>query len=310
MSIMSRPARLLAGPLAGVALVAGGLAAAPVQAEPGPSITTVHIENAAHQPVTGLDIAAQQDDYTPEGFTETSTPGEYEAINLYPGDWTLWTYDDDPVQPYLDAEASFTVNEEGDGQELETITLQVGAVVTGKVTAPSGHAVRSVLVQVEPVKAQEGNWGGDAEVNSKGVFRVLRLKAGTYRISYIVAYEYKTRVVTSKVTIAAGQVLTGRNITKVKVPAALSVSGKSAKKKTATLKVKVKAARALYGITDPGGTVRIKQGSKILKSKVSIKKGVATIKLSKLKKGKRTFTVSYTGGDLNNISKKVTVKVK
>lgn len=308
MSTTFRPARLLAGPLAGLALVAGGLAAAPAQA--AADITIVHIENAAHQPVTGLDVGAQQGNYTPETFTETSTPGEYKATNLYPGDWTLWAYDESKVQPYVDAEADFTVNEDGDGQTLETITMQVGAVVTGKVTAPSGHSLKSVLVIVEPVKAQEGNWGGAAEVNSKGTYRVLRLLPGTYRLSYIAAYEPKGHAVSGTVKLAAGQVLTGRNITKVQVPGKLSVSGKSSKKKTATLKVTVKAAK-LYGITDPRGTVTVKEGSKTRKSKVAVKKGVATIKLTKLKKGKHTFTVSYAGGDLNNVSKKkVTVKVK
>lgn len=74
----------------------------------------------------------------------------------------------------------------------------------------------------------------------------------------------------------------------VKVSPSIKVSAKAGKKK-ATLKVTVKAR----GVT-PTGKITITLGGKKLKT-VTLKRGKASVTLKKLKKGKRVFTIVYSG---------------
>jgi hypothetical protein len=85
-----------------------------------------------------------------------------------------------------------------------------------------------------------------------------------------------------------------------KIKPSIKVSAKAGKK-SATLEVTVKAS----GVT-PSGKVAIKLGGKKLTT-VTLKRGRATIKLKKLKKGKRSFTIVYSG-DSRVLAKTVTSK--
>jgi 5-hydroxyisourate hydrolase-like protein (transthyretin family) len=74
----------------------------------------------------------------------------------------------------------------------------------------------------------------------------------------------------------------------VKVDPSIKVSAKAGKKK-ATLTITVKASRVT-----PTGKVTIKLGRKTLKT-VTLKRGKASVTLNKMKKGKRVFTIVYSG---------------
>ena len=90
-----------------------------------------------------------------------------------------------------------------------------------------------------------------------------------------------------------------------KKAASISISAKGAKKK-ATLTITVKAS----GVK-PTGKVTIKLGNKKLKT-VTLKNGKAKVTLTKQKKGKRAYKVTYSGDSRVNAktvtSKKVTIK--
>jgi hypothetical protein len=86
----------------------------------------------------------------------------------------------------------------------------------------------------------------------------------------------------------------------VKVNPSIKISGKGAKKKV-TLTITVKGS----GVT-PTGKITIKLGNKKLKT-VTLKNGKATVVLTKQKKGKRAYKVTYAG-DVRVNTKSVTSK--
>lgn len=91
----------------------------------------------------------------------------------------------------------------------------------------------------------------------------------------------------------------------VKVNPSIKVSGKGGKKKV-TLTISVRAS----GVT-PTGRVTIKLGSETLKT-VTLKNGRAQVTIKKQKKGKKAYSVTYSGdGSVNSgraKSKKITIR--
>ena len=48
-------------------------------------------------------------------------------------------------------------------------------------------------------------------------------------------------------------------------------------------------------MSSPGGTITVKDGSRIVKSRVALRSGKAVIILSKPKRGRHTYTFTYSG---------------
>ena len=98
-----------------------------------------------------------------------------------------------------------------------------------------------------------------------------------------------------RVTAVAGDrsgTATSKATTTVKRPAKVTGSGSySRSKKRLTLTVRV----TVSGVSSPGGTVTVKEGSHTIKSKVTVRSGRAVILISKPKSGRHTYKVSYSG---------------
>jgi hypothetical protein len=76
-------------------------------------------------------------------------------------------------------------------------------------------------------------------------------------------------------------------------------------------KVAVKIAVTAAGQTSLGGSVRVKEGSRTVKAKILVKRGKASWSASKLKPGRHTYTVTYSGtSQVTGRSAKVSVSVK
>ncbi len=98
-----------------------------------------------------------------------------------------------------------------------------------------------------------------------------------------------------RVTAVAGDrsgTATSKATTTVKRPSKVTGSGSySRSKKRLTLTVRV----TVSGVSSPGGTVTVKEGSHTIKSKVTVRSGRAVILISKPKSGRHTYKVSYSG---------------
>lgn len=317
MSSTFRPARFLAAPLAAFALVAAGLAAAPAQADPADTTVTVHVQNATGAAISDLNVTLFKEGAWVGLFEDKSAPGTYTSpdldddgnpLALDPGAWTIDAYDGSQTRPYADARTAVTVV---DGANVvPTMTLQVGGIVKGKVTGPSGRSIKNVQVTATPYVTDPDNYGGEGIAAPAGVYRILGLKAARYKFSYVIAYEGKSHRIPGSRQVKVGGTSTV-NIHRIKVPAFIdgTVTGKSTTKHKAT--VTIKGIGKFFGLNNPHGKVKVKEGKKTLKKNVKVNKGNAKFSLSGLKKGKHRLTVSYSGGkDVKDSSKTITVVVK
>ncbi|HET6151724.1 MAG TPA: Ig-like domain repeat protein [Marmoricola sp.] len=177
------------------------------------------------------------------------------------------------------------------------------------VTAPK---VSGVLRPGSTVSASTGTW--NLMANNDYYYQWMR---GSSAIGGATGptYTLTSADVGSKITVkvtAWHDNLTGTATsaasTTVKRASSTTISGSSPKKKKAKLTVKV----AVSGVSNPGGTVTIKRGSKVVASNVAVVSGVATITLSGQPTGKQHYTATYSGtGSVEaSTSAAATVKVK
>lgn len=216
-------------------------------------------------------------------------------------------YNDQPTEEA----ANVLVLAAGASQALAPTTLEKPAAIKGTVKNSSKKKLESIYVEAYQVR------GGivdkvvtdEVETDGSGEFLLEALRGGsTYRLKFVDDEgRYQTRF-SSDVKIAGGAVTSVGVIVMANVPkkaASIKVSGKGGKKK-ATLTITVKAS----GVT-PTGKVKILLGSKTLKT-VTLKKGKATVTLTKQKKGNRVYKVIYSG-DSKVLAKSVTtskIKIK
>lgn len=225
--------------------------------------------------------------------------------------------------------------------------LALGGRISGAVTVPEGDSLDSgcayVFREVDGVYIDESI---DAGFMTEGTYVVDGLPTGNYKLRFedcsgsttyepefydnkatladatvipVVAGEQvenidgqlalhtdtEPPVVTPPVVTPPAPPVVGPPAPVVKKAASISISAKGAKKK-ATLTITVKAS----GVK-PTGKITIKLGGKTLKT-VTLKNGKAKVTLTKQKKGKRVYKVTYSGDSRVNAktvtSKKVTIK--
>jgi hypothetical protein len=225
-------------------------------------------------------------------------------------------------------------------------SLALPGSLSGLVTDAAGTALAGVSVYAQPV-LPDGSLDNDgglfAETNQLGRFTVADAGAFEYKLSFATENndyetEYydnaRTEEAAESVPVTGGQdtrlehtvvldapvvvppvvtppVVVPPVVTPpappavVKVKPSVKVSAKAGKKK-ATLTVTVRAS----GVT-PTGKVTIKLGGKTLKT-VTLKRGKASVTLKKLKKGKRVFTIVYSGDSrvLGKTAKSKSISVK
>lgn len=157
--------------------------------------------------------------------------------------------------------------------------------------------------------AAAGTWG------PSGVAVSYRWMRNGRPIAYAVkrTYTISAADIGSRLTIrvtgtkagSASLVKTSRSTSRIHSLARIKAKAKAGSAKV-SLTITVKAT----GVARPGGSIKIKDGKKVVKT-VKLKKGKAAVTLKKLKKGKHTFTVSYSGEKrVMARSAKVAAKVK
>ena len=221
-------------------------------------------------------------------------------------------YNDKATEALADAQTVVL----GTDKPLGTTVLEQTAAVTGLVTDADGSGVGDILVEAYPVI--NGTVAADGSdytySDDDGAFNLRDLHAGTYRLKVQDGLHVYQDNFDTVVTIEGGETAEvepiGLTLQPVVVPpapysppappaapapapvakksASVTVSAKGAKKK-ATLTITVKAS----GVT-PTGKVTIKLGDKTLKT-VTLKNGKAKVTLTKQKKGKRIYKVTYSG---------------
>ncbi|MFV0432603.1 MAG: 5'-nucleotidase C-terminal domain-containing protein [Leucobacter sp.] len=180
-----------------------------------------------------------------------------------------------------------------------------GAVVT-KPTV-TGSAVVGKTVQ-----AKLGAWRSDYSVSYQWQLGGKSIKGATkssYKIKPADAGKKLSVRVTAKRSGQDHQTVTSKSVRVTKASSKLTLQGKAGAKGKATVTVKL----ALPGTAGSATSAKVKvyDGKKLVKSSVAVKKGKATVKLTKLKSGKHTIRVSYAGSKAyKGTSKTVKVTVK
>jgi hypothetical protein len=315
---MLRSTRVLAALLAAFALSAAGLVMASAQATTATTITG-HVETTANADLGGVIVFAVKGT-TVVQYHATDSSGDFSTPSfghLTGGSWTFVFWD--TSDKYATAVQEDVLVTDAAANVLPNQQLELGRGVTGSVTAPSGAQLKSVTVYAVSDAAFDesgslfnlgvGNSYDDTDTDGTFDIRGLGASHDTLFLAFDEESSFRTKQEVD--IVSPGDVLAGTNITNVKVPVAISVHGTaSSSKGKASVKLTVSGKK--YGIADPHGTFDIYDGTKKLKSGLSLTGGTRTVSLSGLKKGTNTFYFKYHGGQdtVSKNSAKFKVKVK
>ncbi|MCW2826280.1 MAG: hypothetical protein JWQ91_3197 [Aeromicrobium sp.] len=243
-----------------------------------------------------------------------TSKGVWTVASLAPGNYKVEVLSDDYLDEFYNgavtaAGAQTLALASGQTLKLADTTLETGSAFTGKIVNTSKAGLAGIVVTAYAVDGS-GNVAerssGLAETNKKGTFTLEPLRTGKYQL---VALDLKhayvrttlgTFTVGVKKTKSAGT----RVIKKEPGPATITVSAKGAKAK-ATFKITVKTSKVT-----PTGSVQVLLDGSAPKT-AKLKKGKATITVTKQAKGKHTYTIAYLGDDQvfeKSVSKTVTIK--
>lgn len=133
-------------------------------------------------------------------------------------------------------------------------------------------------------------------IKGQATLTATKVKSGTH--TYTVFYRGTTRVASATKSIQL--------TTKAKAKPTIALTGSST-----SGKVKIGIKVTARGEPPLGGSVSVKEGTKTLKSTLTINKGQATFSASNVNAGKHTYTVSYRGTtEVSPGSAKVTITVR
>lgn len=318
---MPRFSRVIVALFATASLSATGLVMASAQAGPVTTVTG-HVTKTGDVPLRGVQVFAVKGS-TQVQFHATDENGDFGTPSyghLSAGTWTFVFYD--TTDKYASAAQENVKLKTGANTALPTEQLKLGGRVTGTVTAPSGAELVNVPVMgIDPAAFEESDalWNlgvGMAfdDTDTDGTFDLRSLDVTSASQNVYLAFDEEStfRKAGSFSISSEGDGLDGSkvvNVTKVKVPVAVSIKGyKSSSKGKAEVKVSVSSSK--YGIANPGGKFNLYDGKKKIKSGVSLVAGKSTVKLTKLKKGTHSFKFTYAGATDTNSKTSKTVKVK
>lgn len=166
--------------------------------------------------------------------------------------------------------------------------------LTVKVSAAGETGIGGTVTVKEGTKTLKS---GVAVKNGVATWSASGLKPGKH--TYTLGYSGTSRVQDATATVAA--------TVRAKTTPTLTLKGSSPAKGKVSVTVTVKAA----GQPDLGGTLTVKEGSKTLKSKITVSKGKATWSATRVKSAKHTYTVFYSGtSQVFSRSAKVAVTVR
>jgi hypothetical protein len=303
---MSRALRALLLVLAPLVLVLGGFVAPSAFAA---APTTVHgkVVDGNGDPIRGVQVWVTTDGDEYDYLGGTDSAGGYSSPHgvTHEAGSTHLVFVDSARHYASDFEV--VELEPAIDNAIPNFVMVPGATVKGTVKAPSGALLKNVgVVLADNDSAIDPDYAQDF-TTADGAYVAKPLGTGTFDVLLSLngyGTSRRTVVIPNENEIADQDVTT-------KVPVSLSFSASSPSRHRATLKVSVSAAT--YGLTGPGGKVRVYDGTKILKSGVTLSStGKVTIYLSSLKSGRHTFKVSFLGATdtlpKSPVSHRITVK--
>jgi 5-hydroxyisourate hydrolase-like protein (transthyretin family) len=263
--------------------------------------------------VTAIPVGGQTDpqDLIP---TTTDADGTYSLTHLPAGTYKVRVSAPD----YFDAYSGGAATEQdavdktvsvGEIASIDSIVLDRAASVTGSVTDETGEPLESVVVDAYPVVKDvvAAQSAARSSTDRNGIYAFPRLRAGSYRLAFS-AGSFLDRFDT-EVTIEGGEspeiepvALSRAPIVAPVVPPGLYAPPVPVAKKVASVKVRAKGGKKKATLTitvkasnvTPTGKITIRVGSKKLKT-VTLRRGTAKVTLTKQKKGKRAYTIIYSG---------------
>lgn len=315
--------------LVAAAMSLAGLAVTSAQAAVATTLSGTVIDANTEAPLRGISVFAVNVDELDdtgdgaydenEGFAflfATNSDGEFSGRangRLAPGTWVLGFQDTNGS--YVATSEVVTLTE-GANALPSPIQMSKGGTVSGVVTAPSGAQLKGVDVfayDPDEVEPEEGDYAGlfadlpFSDTDRDGSYELRGIPAGSYELQAAFEDGYQPEPV--PFTISGPEDATEADVTDVQVPVETHISGRtSSSKGRAGVSFRVDAAQ--FGIDEAGGTIRLKDGSKTLKSAAALSGNRISINLGGLKKGTHTFHVKYLGGVDTQVARTVSVSVK
>jgi hypothetical protein len=218
-------------------------------------------------------------------------PGSYkvrfEGESYAGGEWTAFVREYWNNSPTMTAARAVAV---GSGQRVGS----VDATLTSHLETSVAPRIVGAPVVGRTVTATTGSWN----LSAQNTYTYTWLR-GTSTVQVGTSPSYVVKAAD------AGQSLTVRveashfNLQSVATSAAVraqyasvtAVSGSSPRAHVVKLTVTVKVA----GLPNPGGTLVVKRGSRLVRTGVAVVNGSATFKVKKQPSGKQRYTVSYSG---------------
>jgi type 1 fimbria pilin len=285
---MSRALRALLLVLAPLVLVVGGVAA-PTAFAASTATVSGKVVDGGGLPIRGVQVwvTTGGDDYEYLGGTDEL--GQYSS----PHGVTHQTGANNLV--FIDSARRYASDFRpttfvSGANAVADFVMKPGATVTGTIKAPSGALLKNVgVVLADNDSAIDPDYAQDY-TTADGVYVAKPLGTGSFDVLLSLnGYSSSRRVV----AIPDANQIDNQDVV-TRVPVKLSFTATSPSRHRATLKVSVSAAQ--YGLAGPGGKVRVYDGTRIVRSGVTLSStGKATISLSSLKSGRHTFKVSFLG---------------
>lgn len=278
-------------------------------------VITGSVLDAANNPVAYPEVFALDSDESDGygGYDGSSSPGAY-RLEVPPGSYHVH-YDG-----WDDADFTEFIPEWWDNsptlQDADAITVAPNGTVTANVHLSknletlSAPTITGTGKVGSPLTGSPGKWNltvdndyqyawfrGATQVGSSSTYTPTAADAGSKLTLRVTAWHGSlTGTAFSAPTVA------------IKFGSAGTLTGRSPK----THVVKLYVGVSVSGVPNPGGTLTIMRGSKVVKTGVAVVNGQAAVKLTKQKSGKRSYTAVYGGTSKvdPSTSNTVTVKVK
>lgn len=253
-------------------------------------------------PITNRGVTFYNSDGEQAGIVPNTNPdGTYEYISLRPGTYYVKFSSTDLlpggatkfIRAYWHNSASLA--------DATPVIVKSGASTTGISQVISDQLTAYVLPTISgkplvgsTLTASPGSWSLNA--STEYAYEWLR---GATVVGTAKTYQPVVADVGQPLSVRVSAIALDRSGTATSAPTATvkrtskvaATSSYSRSRKRLTLTVRV----TVPGVTSPGGTVTVKDGSRTIKSRVALRSGKAVIRIYKPRPGRHTYYLTYSG---------------
>lgn len=305
--------------IASIGLAAGtalALTAAVSPADAASKTTiSIHVENAKGAALKNIFVYAEKGEkFVYAGLTNSKgnvTKAAGEETKFSAGTWKFTVGDSDPARnqhrtAYAVKTFSATLTQ-GKNKDLGDRTLAAGIRISGKVTAPSGRAVKNAEVIAFTKREVGPNAINQAGSDATGAYRFYAMPRNTYYLRAYTGGKAPSTSFAKVVAAKAGASYTGNALTNVQVACQTDFTATSPETNAVTLTVKSNGSD--WGLTNPGGVAKIyRDGEKI--ETVSFASASSWTQTREESAGQHTYEVKYGAGDCYGWTKSTMLTVE